>query len=604
MRVLLVNMPFSLVERPSLALALLQAEARAYGHHCDVACANIDFAVRVGTDVYRQIASELPPPALVGEWVFAESLFGASATPIERYGAVLLSRFGLPISRLSDLRALRTQATAFVDEYVAEVPWSSYQVVGFTSSFHQNLAALAVARRVKAAHPEVSIVFGGPNWAGEMGATQFEVFPFVDAAFLGEADLSFPALIDGLEAPPTYPRLPGVAFRLEGELLRGEGEMLLDDLDDLPLPDYGDHLRALKVNGLGDSLISVSVETSRGCWWAASGPCSFCGQNGTAPGYRHKSAERSLLELAAATSDERTCLVELTDNVVAPRFVRDVLPVLRDHGLSSKLFFEARPELSLEDVTLIAQAGCRIQVGIESLSDHVLELMKKGTRGLENVRLLKWCHAVGVEPGWNLLFGIPGETASDFEDMLALIPAIRFLHPPTYCGPITIDRFSPYFCAPADFGLTPPRPLESYAHVYPFDDETLQQIAYSFESGSATSPALDAYRFRLMREASKWRTQGSAGGLRRKRLREDSEAIVHAGAGDDDPLLVLDELDSLILQASDDICSGDELMASIESGCTGPHSGSEVEMRLARLQDLRAVVAQGGRYLSLVLPLI
>ena len=45
----------------------------------------------------------------------------------------------------------------------------------------------------------------------------------------------------------------------------------------------------------------------------------------------------------------------------------------------------------------------RIQPGIESLSDHVLKLMRKGTTALQNIQLLKWCREYGVQPEWNLL---------------------------------------------------------------------------------------------------------------------------------------------------------------------------------------------------------
>ena len=67
---------------------------------------------------------------------------------------------------------------------------------------------------------------------------------------------------------------------------------------------------------------------------------------------------------------------------------------------------------------LLARAGVRsIQPGIESFSDSVLRLMRKGVTGLQNVQLLKWCRELGLRPYWNLLWGFPGEDPQEYARM-------------------------------------------------------------------------------------------------------------------------------------------------------------------------------------------
>ena len=79
-----------------------------------------------------------------------------------------------------------------------------------------------------------------------------------------------------------------------------------------------------------------------------------------------------------------------------------------------------KANLTREQVRLLADAGVRhIQPGIESLSDHVLALMKKGVTGLRNVQLLKWCKEYGIEVDWNILYGFPGETREDYRRFCA-----------------------------------------------------------------------------------------------------------------------------------------------------------------------------------------
>ena len=49
------------------------------------------------------------------------------------------------------------------------------RVVGFTTTFHQTCASLAVARRLKALPDPPLVVFGGANCEGEMGVQMLRV---------------------------------------------------------------------------------------------------------------------------------------------------------------------------------------------------------------------------------------------------------------------------------------------------------------------------------------------------------------------------------------------------------------------------------------------
>jgi len=49
------------------------------------------------------------------------------------------------------------------------------------------------------------------------------------------------------------------------------------------------------------------------------------------------------------------------------------------------------------------------------------------------------------------------------------------------CGPIRMDRFSPYFKDPEHFGLINIRPIEAYKYIYPFDERSLSKIASCFD---------------------------------------------------------------------------------------------------------------------------
>ena len=70
----------------------------------------------------------------------------------------------------------RTIAPQFLTWALTAVEWDQYDVVGFTSTFDQNVASLSLAKLIKDVYPDVRIVFGGANFDGEMGLNSFARF--------------------------------------------------------------------------------------------------------------------------------------------------------------------------------------------------------------------------------------------------------------------------------------------------------------------------------------------------------------------------------------------------------------------------------------------
>lgn len=228
--------------------------------------------------------------------------------------------------------------------------------------------------------------------------------------------------------------------------------------------------------------------------------------------FRSKSPSRALKEIRYLADRWQTERIEVVDNILDMRYFKDLLPALAQEGRPWELFYEVKANLTREQVAILRAAGVtRIQPGIESLSDHVLKLMRKGTTALRNVQLLKWCKEFGVAVDWNILYGFPGETREDYSSILDTLRSIDFLHPPVACGPIRMDRFSPYFDSPDDFGFTNVRPIQPYAYLYPFERESLMKIAYyfSFDYKSEVDPS--GHAAEVIHYAEQWRQQPERG---------------------------------------------------------------------------------------------
>ncbi|MBO2450125.1 RiPP maturation radical SAM C-methyltransferase [Actinomadura barringtoniae] len=599
LRVLLISMPWHALDRPAIGLSLLQAALRRDGVHCDVRHLGFAFADRTGLDDYRWVSAEMPTTAFAGDWIFTRALYGDGAPGGDTaYAAEVLSGAGRRAGQiLARLRRVRAHCEPFLEDCLEMIDWAGYDVVGFTSTFEQNIASLALARRVKERHPQVVVAFGGANWEGEMGEELHARFPFVDAVCQGEADRSFPEYVRRLRDGADPSDVPGLLIRAGGRTVRTPPARPIADLDALPVPAYDDFFADLSASKVSDGIAPVLLlETARGCWWGARHHCTFCGLNGQTMAFRSKSTERVLAEITEMAGRYGVRQAAVVDNIMDMRYFTGVLPALAEAGAPMDLFYEVKANLTAEQVGLLAKAGVRcVQPGLESLSDHVLALMRKGTTALQNVQMLKWCAEFGVRPEWNLLYGFPGETAEDYAATVDLIDAIDFLQPPGDIAAIRLDRFSPYHGDPAGFGLTDVRPKPAYAHLYPFPDETLRRIAFYFDFDYADGRVPAEYAAPAIERAWQW-----ASGVPRGEL-----TLLHRPDGD---LVLLDTrpgaAGSLLLSgwqaAVYERC--DRVTAehvAVEAGTGQGATASQVRRFLTECRERRVMAGVGDRWLSL-----
>jgi ribosomal peptide maturation radical SAM protein 1 len=272
---------------------------------------------------------------------------------------------------------------------------------------------------------------------------------------MGEADESFPVLVRLLLAGrlkgAARNAIPGLLYRSKTGTQCTSPPQPVRDMDELPIPDYSDYFRDLDLSAAGLFVVpTLLFETSRGCWWGARHHCRFCGLNGTTLSFRSKTAKRALEEVKYLVSQWQIDMLQAVDNVVNMAHFRDLFPALAHNERPLRFFYEIRANLSREQVKTLRDAGVvHVQPGIESMNQHILDLMGKGTTPFLNIQVLKWCKEYDIHADWNLLYGFPGETEADYKQLLRLLPEIRFLNPPRACGPVRLDRFSPYFMSAA-----------------------------------------------------------------------------------------------------------------------------------------------------------
>ncbi|MDH2399144.1 RiPP maturation radical SAM C-methyltransferase [Bradyrhizobium sp. SSUT18] len=494
--IVLVNMPMSAVERPSLALGLLKSALTQAGLQATIAYPNIWFLEYIGIADYGPLESCPPEEALV-DWLFAGVAFPDFAPEESAFLDLYFERNPIHAGKsLAERRAnflrLRSLIGGFIDWTADKILEQRPAMVGCSSTFTQHVPSLALLRRLSERSPDLVTFMGGANCESVMGRSTHMRFPWVDYVVSGEADLligplCWDILNRGRDIPPAD--LPygvfGPAHREAGYPAASTRDLVpravIENMGDLPLPDFSDYFAELDASIYADRIhAGLPMEFSRGCWWGERSHCTFCGLNGGSMTYRQKPARQAAEEMIEMSARYGLSRIEAVDNILATDYLKKALPRLTALPEKLAIFFEVKADLKRHEVEKLAAAGVRwIQPGIESLDTRVLKLMRKGTSSAHNVQLLKWCRQHGVRVSWSLLWGFPGESDAWYAEMAPLLPLLHHLQP----GPavrLRYQRYSPYHYAAEKHGLKL-RPAVSYRYVYPLSERDLADQVYYFE---------------------------------------------------------------------------------------------------------------------------
>ncbi|MFH9347769.1 RiPP maturation radical SAM C-methyltransferase [Kitasatospora sp. NPDC017646] len=481
-------MPWQLLELPSLAIGILRrrvARTRPEAEVSEVHAA-MDWAgfllAESGGDLTPHDYTHVAETGLhhgLGDWVFAGVLHDD-----DRWREFELNRYAKASGvDIEVVRRMRPYARPFVERVVDQILSEDPDVVGFTTTFMQNVPSLAVARLLKQRRPGVRTVMGGANCDGPMGAALHRNHRFVDFAVRGEGELAFPALLEHLAAATAPLDVPGLCW-WDGDRPVANPESAAPVPPGLiPAPDYTGWQRALEASPVRTFVEpKLAVEGARGCWWGEKHQCTFCGLNGSAIAFRSKDADAVWEEVSGLIERHRILDLVMVDNILDMGYFAGLLPRMAASGWDLRVHYEVKSNLRPDQLDLLAAAGVvHIQPGIESLNARVLDLMDKGVSGARNVRLLRDCHDRGLTVSWNHLYGFPGERDADYRPVIDQMPALVHLQPPGGTIRIALERFSPNFERP-DLGFAARAPSRIYDHIYDLPPEELADLVYLFDT--------------------------------------------------------------------------------------------------------------------------
>ena len=490
-------MPWAISNRPSLSLGILKGICSQEEIESKVIYSNIEFLAYIDNKVATQFAVRRVLSGL-SEHLFACSIYGKDALESEQFISNMREYpdvvNAVPKDILFDVRD--NQIPSFLTFTVERILDYSPSIIGFSATFNQVMASLAVAKMIKEKNPEIITLFGGACFHDPMGQEYHRAcIEFIDHVFLGEADDSFRKFIQCWHRGETLDNIPGVTYQDVNKVAYLLPEPVTD-LNQLPVPDYDDYYldldRLTNESSLEIEVESLPYESSRGCWWGRKSHCIFCGLTKDDLSFRCRGPVQVLEDILTLSEKYQELNLSSTDLIISWPNLSPVLQKISELGLDLNLFYEVKASLKKEQVELLKNAGVNlIQPGIESLSTDALKLMAKGTSLLINLQCLKWAKEYDIKLAYSFLIGFPKENSEWYNQAADLVPLFHHLQPPMNPSSLVeIHRYSPLFERREDFGVGTLVPRRDYLNCFPAGSIDLGICSYYFEEEGIERPTV------------------------------------------------------------------------------------------------------------------
>jgi radical SAM superfamily enzyme YgiQ (UPF0313 family) len=266
----------------------------------------------------------------------------------------------------------------------------------------------------QAAELGVPVLLGGPVFNIDAITEEWLSIVGITAFIGGEMDRALPDLVRDAVADKDLLEHAGVYYP-DGR--RSPTPPPLKDLSSLPVPDFRDYPWGHYKERV------IPVMAGRGCSW---GQCKFCGDVYTANGrtFRTRTVDsmmNELIELSERHSSRNFILLDIklnSDVAMWRGLIQNFQHRLPGAGWVGTVHVDQRPDngLGLDDLIAARQSGMmRINFGLETGSQSLLDLMDKGTLVEANSKFMKDAHAAGLSVRTTMMQGYPGETAADLD---------------------------------------------------------------------------------------------------------------------------------------------------------------------------------------------
>lgn len=294
-------------------------------------------------------------------------------------------------------------------------------IVCFSTYIWNKSYNYALAKRIKAAYPDILIVFGGPEPPIEQ-ADIFERYPFIDLVVKKEGELTFKDLLDHYDSGD-YENVPGMLINKSGVVHHTATRDRIENIDAIPSP---------YTTGVFDTIMRDNptvewngvLESNRGCPYQ----CTFCDWGSlTYNKIKKFELSRVIDELEwmgvnrvgfISSADANFGIFPERDNLIADKLIDIQQRYTFPKAYTISWAKNQRKEV-IAIVKKLIDNGARmgLTVSVQSLTESVLDIVKRKNLGVNQIEdIFEQCDKENIPLITELILGLPGETLRSWKE--------------------------------------------------------------------------------------------------------------------------------------------------------------------------------------------
>ncbi len=297
---------------------------------------------------------------------------------------------------------------------------SRAQIVGFSTYVWNFRISLEIAKRLKAAKPDILIVFGGPH-VPDRAEAFLRKNPYIDLVCHGEGEVAFTKILDN-SLIKNWEDVPSVSYFRNDEFCTNPRAPRITDLSTIPSP----YLEGIFKNLLNEKLPFQLVglwETNRGCPFS----CTYCDW-GSATQSRMYNFDFSRLQKEidwfADNQVEYIFCCDSNFGILARDvdIVQCVAETKRKKGYPKALSVQNTKNATersylVQKILSSENLNKGVTLALQTVDRTTLENVGRKNISIESFReLQRRYNEDGIETYTDLIIGLPGETYESFAD--------------------------------------------------------------------------------------------------------------------------------------------------------------------------------------------
>lgn len=295
------------------------------------------------------------------------------------------------------------------DRFRRAIEYFRPDVVGISVWTGGYRSALNIARISREFNPDITVIAGGVH-ASLVPLELLEKNQDIDYVVSGEGEVTTVELISALENKTDINGIPGVYSRKDGKIIHTSSRPHIDDLGNLPFPDFED---VFEKNFYSPDAFGAVI-ASRGCPYL----CSYCASSKLWTNkVRFRSPGNIVDEIEHRIRTCRTQSFRFNDDTftLQKEMVLAVCDLILNRKLRIRWQCDVRADtISPDLIKCMKEAGCyQVNMGVESASSRILSQIKKNISLREVRNAVRIIRSQGIDIAMYFMIGFPGETKQE-----------------------------------------------------------------------------------------------------------------------------------------------------------------------------------------------